>query len=216
LAPWPSSGSRKREPEPTSQSGYPFVPDPGTDDAALVAAARANRQAFTFLYDRHVARIYAYCYLKLGSREAAEDATSEVFFQAMRDLGSFRGGVFAAWLFRIAQHTVTDAQRRNRRGRAALPLDLAGELETPEQRLDERVADDSELEELRVALRQLPADQRAVLELQLAGLEPREIATTLRRSLNAVRHLRFRAFRQLRGALADPRPELEADRGGRR
>ena len=132
----------------------------------------------------------------------------------MRDLGSFRGGVFAAWLFRIAQHTVTDIQRRNRRRRVALPLDLAGELEAPEQALDERVARDSELEELRAALRQLPADQRAVLELQLADLEPREIAAALGRSLNAVRHLRFRAFRHLRTLLTDP--DLVPARGAHR
>jgi RNA polymerase sigma-70 factor (ECF subfamily) len=211
--PWPSSGSRTGEPERTSQSGYALVPDPGADDAALVAAARANRQAFTFLYDRHVNRIYAYCYVQLGSREAAEDATSEIFFKALRDLQSFRGGLFAAWLFRIAQHTVTDMQRRNRRGRTNLPLDLAGEVETPEQPIEERMADDSELDGLRAALRELPADQRAVLELQIAGLAPQEIATTLGRSLNAVRHLRFRAFRQLRATLNVSPGTTTADRG---
>ena len=45
------------------------------------------------------------------------------------------------------------------------------------------------------------ADQRAVLELQLADLAPREIAATLGRSLNAVRLLRLRAIRGVRPLL---------------
>ena len=57
---------------------------------------------------------------------------------------------------------------------------------------------------LGAALQTLPADQRAVLELQLADLSPQEIAAALGRSPNAVRILRFRAFQRLRPLLADP------------
>ncbi len=46
------------------------------DDATLVAAARSDRQQFSAIYDRYVTPIYRYCYVRLGSREEAEDATS--------------------------------------------------------------------------------------------------------------------------------------------
>src|SRR6187401_1002254 len=86
----------------------PARPDADLDDATLVAAARANRQAFRPLYERNVDTIYRYCLLKLGSREAAEDATSEVFLRAVARLETYHGGPFAGWLFRIAQHVVAD------------------------------------------------------------------------------------------------------------
>ena len=184
------------------------------DDAALVAAARVQPEAFTALYDRYASRVYSYCYLRLGSREAAEDAMSETFLKAFADLDKYRGGLFVGWLMRIAQFTVVDVYRRNRR-RPALPLDAAGDIADPTELLDERAASDSELESLRAALRQLPADQRAVLELQLAELSPQEIAAALGRSLNAVRHLRLRAIRSIRPLLGEPVAAIEQEaRGG--
>src|SRR4051812_45494568 len=81
--------------------GQPVTSAAPLDDAALVAATLLDRQAFKFLYERHANRVYRYCYLKLGSPEAAEDALSEVFLKALANLGSYRGrGVFAGWLFR--------------------------------------------------------------------------------------------------------------------
>lgn len=68
--------------------------DARSDDAVLVAAARVQPEAFTFLYDRYATQVYRYCYLKLGEREAAEDALSEVFLKALTDLEQYRGGAF--------------------------------------------------------------------------------------------------------------------------
>jgi RNA polymerase sigma-70 factor (ECF subfamily) len=175
----------------------------GDDDAALVVSARANPQTFTLLYDRHVTRVHNYCYARLGSREAAEDATSEVFLKALAELGSFRGGFFAAWLFRIAQRTVVDQQRHNQRGPRLLPLVAADAIADSAPTPGERVESASDITAVWAALQHLPADQRAVVELDLAELSPQEIAATLGRSLNAVRLLRFRAFRRLRPLLAE-------------
>jgi RNA polymerase sigma-70 factor (ECF subfamily) len=198
-----------------SVAARPDPPDAATDDAALVAAARANPEAFTLLYERHARQIYRYCNLKLGSREAAEDATSQVFVEAMSDLGSFRGsgsGAFGGWLFRIAQHTVTDMQRRNQRVRGLEPL-AESELIDPDHRPEEIVAGRSGLDTIRAAVQTLPTDQRQVIELQLAGLTTQEIARTLGRSANAVRIARFRAFGRLRPIMAQVYPELRGAEG---
>ena len=50
-----------------------------SDDAADVARARDDRQAFAPLYVRYFDRVYGYCYRRLGSAEDAADATSLVF-----------------------------------------------------------------------------------------------------------------------------------------
>jgi RNA polymerase sigma-70 factor (ECF subfamily) len=165
--------------------------DAGVEDAALVSAARADRQAFRLLYERYVQQIYGFCYLRLGSREAAEDATSEVFLKAMNGLAGYRGGVFAGWLYRIAQNVVTDAIRRGRHARLSLPLEAAGELADPAQLLEETPLI------VRSALMALPNIERAVLELQLAGWTSEQIGAALGKSASAVRMARARAIKQL-------------------
>jgi len=44
-------------------------------DQALVAAAQRDRRAFASLYLRYLESVYGYCHRRLGTKEAAEDAT---------------------------------------------------------------------------------------------------------------------------------------------
>jgi RNA polymerase sigma-70 factor (ECF subfamily) len=173
------------------------------DDVALARAAQANPAAFVLLYERYVDRVHRYCYLKLGSREAAEDATSQVFLEALAGIGGYRGGYFAGWIFRIAQHTVADAYRSRR---PSLPLVAAGDLRDPARLPEQLAIAGSELERLREALATLPDDQRAILDLQLAGVTTAEIAEVMGRSPNAIRIARYRAMQRLR-AILGPDPE---------
>jgi RNA polymerase sigma-70 factor (ECF subfamily) len=205
----------EHRPQPVGAAdAVPVDPDGGTEDAVLVAAARANPRAFTPLYRRYVNPVHRYCYLKLGDRHAAEDATSEVFLKALAGLGGYHGGYFAGWLFRIAQHVVIDSQRRGARGRVALPLDAAGEVADPSALPEETAIIHSQLDALRAALRALPGDQRAAIELELAGLANQEIAAALGRNAGSTRVLRFRATQRLRTMLAGPAVVLDAEKGG--
>src|SRR5436853_428271 len=80
-----------------------------TDDLTLVTAARRDPRAFGALYERYVTPIYRYAYLRLRSVAAAEDATSQVFMNALQALPQFRDGLFIAWLYRIARNVVANA-----------------------------------------------------------------------------------------------------------
>lgn len=179
-----------------SQPGAREGEQPGEpDDATLVAAAQADRRAFGALYDRHARTIYRFCYTRLGSHEAAEDATAEVFIKAMAALDRYQHQTFIGWLIRIAQNVTTDARRRHR---PAAPLDDASTVPDPARPPDEVSLARDEGATLRSALALLPEDQRAAIELQLAGCSGREIADALDRSPEAVRMLRLRAFTRLR------------------
>lgn len=168
------------------------------DDAGLVAAAQADRQAFAALYEWYVERVYRYCYLRLGNRAAAEDATSEVFCKALASLGGFRGEVFAAWLFRIAHNVVIDVHRRRC---PTDPLQAAGAVSDPAPTPEEQAVAWDERERFRAALGALPGEQRLVLELQLAGWSGEQTARVLGKRLGAVKMLRFRAIARLREVL---------------
>ncbi len=164
----------------------------------LVAAAQADPGAFVALYERYVDRIYGYCHARLGSREAAEDATSEVFTRALAAIGRYEDSLFAAWLFRIAHNVVIDSHRR----RPVAPLDAAEARPDPARGPDEAAIGRAECAAVQAALAALPADERATVELPYAGWSGEEIAARLGRSPAAVKQLRYRAMGRLRTLLA--------------
>ena len=84
------------------------------DDATLVNRAKRDRQAFAPLYARYADPVYRYCYRRLGSQEAAADATSQVFAKAIAALPGCRPDAFRSWLFSIAHNVLIDSFRSDR------------------------------------------------------------------------------------------------------
>lgn len=169
-----------------------------TAEVAIVAAALADRAAFAPLYRRYAPEVYRFCLRRLRTREAAEDATSQIFIRVLASLGTFRGEAFAPWLFAIAHNTVINILRRRAEHTIVESIDLIDSAPGPE---DAALAHDAAATLWRL-LDHLPEDQRHVIELRLAGLRGPEIAVALGRSPGAVRMLQFRAMGHLREAFA--------------
>jgi RNA polymerase sigma-70 factor (ECF subfamily) len=180
------------------------------DEADLVERARWDRRAFAPLYRHYVAPVYGYCYHRLGTKEAAEDATSLVFAKALTSLPSHHGGSFRAWLFGITHHVVADALRT--RGPDE-PLDAATVVGDASPSLEELVLVDEDRRLLRHLLAQLPPGQRHIVELRLAGLTSAEIGLALRRSRGAVDVAYHRALVRLRTLVGDAANAQEEHRG---
>ena len=98
-----------RRPDPPADA-----PGGATDDGALVALARQDRRAFAPLYARYADQVHRYCYRRLGTREAAEDATSLVFARALAALPKCRDETFRSWLFAIAHNVIANDLRDQR------------------------------------------------------------------------------------------------------
>lgn len=175
--------------------------DQATEEASLVARAQRDPAAFTPLYARYARPVYRYCYRRLGSHEAAEDATSQTFAKALAGLPRYRHGSFRGWLFTIADRVVTDVYRRQR---PQLGLHVAAELVDRAPGPEDRALADEDRRAVQVLLGRLPADQRRVVELGLAGLTVPEIARVLGRRPEAVKSTRFRAYARLRRLMAAP------------
>ncbi len=161
---------------------------PGCDsDETLASVAASDPAAFSPLYDRYVDRVYRYCARRLPTAESAEDATSQVFMEALRSVGRFRRdrATFRTWLFAIAHHVVVDQLRAHRPTSSLDPDQLASAEGDHELEVDELLA-------------RLPDDQRAVVELRLVGLTHREIAAVLGKSDGANRVAHHRAIERLR------------------
>ena len=195
------------QPRFPARATRPPTDDATADEARLIACAQADPRAFAPLYRRYLDPIHQYCYRRLGSRDAAEDATSLIFERALRALPSYRGGVFRAWLFTIAHHVITDSYRGRRRHESLTAADDTADP-GPDPATLAVLADEQRL--LLAALALLPTDQRQVLELRLSGLPATEVAAILHRTPASVRTLQLRAVRRLQALLGIPTTATEA------
>jgi RNA polymerase sigma factor (sigma-70 family) len=115
-------------------------------------------ETFTAFYRENLDDVYRYCFFRLGTREAAEDATSEIFAKALTSFDSFQGrGSRRSWLFSIAHNAVVDQHRRKR---PVVPLDDLVEIEDERNDPESAALNATEQEEVRSLLWQLPDTHR--------------------------------------------------------
>lgn len=175
--------------EPASCTGAVPPAEP-----AVRRAQRGDVDAFEELYRAHVGRIHALCLRLAGDRRRAEELTQDVFVQAWRTLGSFRGeSAFASWLHRLAVNAFLLEARGTRRREARV---LA--VESPEALERARRTGDPEARiDLERAIATLPRGARTALVLhEIEGYRHEEIARLTGVAVGTVRAQLHRA-RQL-------------------
>jgi RNA polymerase sigma-70 factor (ECF subfamily) len=169
------------------------------DDGEVIRiVSRHDPDTFATLYRQHVDPIYRFCYRRLGTKEAAEDATAQVFAKALAGFSNYRGGSFQGWLFTIASHVVADEGRASR---PTAPLAAAADVIDSAPGPEEELLASEDTQTLHALIMALPPEQRRVLELRLAGLSGVEIARVLGRSHGTVRNLQHRTLVRLRDLL---------------
>ncbi len=202
-----SPGQQRSSADPTRSSRTsttaPVESPEWQDDATLAALACGDAEAFGQLYDRYCDQIYRFAYRRLRDREAAEDATADVFFKALRAIGSYKPQVapFSAWLYRIASNAVTDHLRARRPSNS---LDTA--METPDRSdpVDEQAINRLEADRVWLAVDRLTDAQRTAIILRLGhDLPIAEIAALMDRSEGAVKLLLNRGLNAVRTHLSD-------------
>lgn len=168
-------------------------------DAELIERARRDPAAFSELYQRRAADVYAWAAARLAW--AASDLTAETFARALLSLDRFtddRHGSALPWLLGITRNLLAEAVRQDRietraRERLGLSLDLATEdgFDDVDARLSPRVA-------LRRQVDALPPSEREALELRVVDELPYEaIAGRLSIRPSAARLRVSRALRRL-------------------
>ncbi|MCA9833097.1 MAG: RNA polymerase sigma factor [Thermomicrobiales bacterium] len=162
------------------------------------------------VFARHRQDLFHFCYRRLGSIEAAQDACGRIVLKAINNIDSFEphpdrpGETMRAWLFRIARNDLIDSRRAWRPIRS-LDVSEPGFVEPTDPRPGpETTALQREAaHELQAVLQQLPETQRNIIELRLAGLRGDEIASTLGLTLSAVKSAQYRAYARLRDLLSN-------------
>jgi len=182
------------------------------NEAELIQTAQAgDLDAFNRLVIHYQALAYNVAYRLMGDDAAAQDATQDAFISAYRNLGSFKGGSFKAWLLRIVTNACYDELRRQKR-RPQLPLEplapdgeeaheqawMADPGESPEE-LAERAALNTAIQR---CLNQLDEEFRvAVVLIDVQGMEYGEAAEILKRPLGTVKSRLARARSRMQECL---------------
>ena len=183
------------------------MPPPQTiaSDAALLARARSDPDAFRELYGRYARQLHDWFARRTRSQDAALDLTAETFAQAWLVRARFRDdadGSAAGWLYGIARNVLLMSIRRGALERRARErLGLRERLDAPGGAAvhpDSSWADGAD--EL---LDTLPPAQREAVRLRvLDELEYDAVAGTLGTSRNAARVRVHRGLAALRTTLS--------------
>jgi RNA polymerase sigma-70 factor (ECF subfamily) len=158
----------------------------------LVRAAQdGSADALAELYSSHWRRAHRAAYLIVHDEAAAEDVAQDAFLAAVDALDRFdRRRPFAPWLHRIVVNRALDWARREALRRRVDPAELETEAELAAPELGD---------ELMAALRELPAEQRALVVLRhLLEYTPGEIAAMLELPRGTVNSRLRRALDRLR------------------
>ena len=189
------------------QQGISFVetnrsPRAGETSTPMNTRAAPQRinpdgQEFLVLYQEQLASIYRFVYNKVGSREEAEDLTSQVFMKAVRYLDyEHNAQNMHGWLFQVARTTIADYWRAFYR--APTTSSLEGLLEVGWEGPTEDVnrGNDSAAERVRRILQDIPGRYREVLTCRfLLNISIKETALRMGLTEANVKLLQFRALK---------------------
>ena len=164
---------------------------------------RARADEFRAFYHAHYGVILTVAEQRLDTRQAAEDATADVFQIAWRRFSDEGATLSLPWVYRILRNVVGTEYRRRERARRA--LDRLSDTVADPQRADDRV-------DVRGALAALPERERELLFMAYwEDLTHDEIAGILGITTGALRVRLTRARARLRDALE---PATTGERDG--
>jgi RNA polymerase sigma-70 factor, ECF subfamily len=175
------------------------------DEELMQIVVRGDADAFEVILERHADAAFSLAYRMCGRRSVAEDVAQESFLALWRSAARYdraRGSV-RTWTLGIVHNRAIDALRRSsvHDRRRANDEGLEEQLEAPEQ-TDAQAMSNAAADEIRVALGELPNEQRHVIELAyFGGFTHTEIASMLDTPIGTVKGRMRLGLQKLRGHL---------------
>src|SRR5471030_2260182 len=138
------------------------VDSPDRTDHELMLAVRAGEiDRLGDLFERHHKPLYGFLVRLTGHRASSEDLVQLVFFRILKYRHTYRDeGKFSAWIYHLARKVAADHFRKT--ASSATPSDPADLHNFADQapHAADRAATSDDLALMRLALSQLPLDQR--------------------------------------------------------
>jgi RNA polymerase sigma-70 factor (ECF subfamily) len=162
-----------------------------TDGELTERMADGDREAFAMVFRRHHATVFRFSRQMLGSTEAAEDVTQDVFVALAQRAGRYdpSRGSLTTYLYGIARHLVL---QRHKRTRLRREVDVDDVSDEPRLASSSNPADElcraQLVREVRIAILKLPVHYREVIVLcELNGLSYEDAAAIIDCPIGTVR-----------------------------
>jgi RNA polymerase sigma-70 factor (ECF subfamily) len=142
------------------------------DEELMELVAAQDAAAFEVMFDCYGGAAFSLAYRMCGQRAVAEDIVQEAFLSLWRQAARFdhRRGSLRAFVLGVVRNRAIDSFRaRATRERLTVPDDGVAERLPADELTDAEVGRRDEAEHVRNALRELPDDQRRVIELAYFG-----------------------------------------------
>lgn len=159
-----------------------------------------DADSFSQVVDMYAGRCYGYFYRLTGNRDLSDELLSELFIRLVEKIGSYKGGAFESWLFKIASNIFHDHLRGKQRRRKLLDAHRS-ELEREPDLNESRFSDEGpeRLDRLQVHLNRLDADTRELIMLRFySELSFKEIAEQRSEPLGTALSKLHRGLKKLR------------------
>jgi len=160
-----------------------------------------KRKEFSKIFNQCINKIYRFIFLKVNSQEVAQDLCSETFLKGWE---SYKNNSDienpSAFLYRIARNLITDYYREKGRTNFVSPEIVP--LVDPNPGIEEKIAFNSDLDEIRSALVKLSDNyQNVIIWHYLDDLPIPKVAKMLDKSEQTTRVTLHRALKALRNEI---------------
>ena len=169
---------------------------------AIAQAKKGDADAFAFLVETYETSVYRLALRMCGNAHDAEEVAQEAFVSAWKGLPAFRGeSKFSSWLYQLTTNAAIDFLRREKRHRAAVPIEDEPEPTSPDT--PQQAVEEGEVRQaLQQALDSLTPEHRQIFLLrQMRQLSYEEIGRLLGLESGTVKSRLSRAKKQLREIL---------------
>lgn len=173
------------------------------EQSALDGLQRLDSQAVGAIYDQYFPEVFRYVRYRIDDDAAAEDIASDVFVRLLEAAQKRQGPQTSlkGWLIATASHAVNDHLRRRYRR----PTDgLSDTLPDHSSNVNAEVDLREQNRAVQSAYAQLTSEQQDVLALRFGqGYSLEETATHMKKKVNAVKALQFRALAALQRIMGE-------------
>lgn len=160
---------------------------------------------FAKIYDANIDKIYRFVFLRVNSKELAQDIVSETFMKCWNSYKDDPDNILnpRAFLYKTAKNLVIDQYRKQ--GRASVTTADFSDIEVADPKADfeQKAILASDMETVRKAMSAMNEDyQNAIIWRYLEDMPIKEVSRMLERSEEATRVLLHRAIKDLRTRLS--------------
>jgi RNA polymerase sigma-70 factor (ECF subfamily) len=180
------------------------------DTELMIQVQQNDANSFGVLLNRNRNVVVQYLARMVQNQAIAEELAQDVFIRVYRSRQKYEPTArFSTWLYRITTNVALNYFRDEKRTQHNISLDMQDSEQVRREAKDhtplveQRLLNEVVAEQIRRAVRSLPAKQRAaVIMHKYDEMDYAQISRVLGCTPSAVKALMFRAYETLRGRLA--------------